>query len=101
MVARDRIEIGGSCAISWDTQIMDTDIHKIFFDQQRVNEDAPVKIGNRVWVCSGAKIGKGVKGKDNTIIASDAPITKSIKSGDCIVTWMPIRMLRSGVQWEV
>ena len=101
IVARDRIEIGVDCAISWDTQIMDTDIHKIYSGHQYINKDVPVMIGNHVWVCSGVKIGKGVQINDNTIIASGALITKSIETEDCVVTGMPTKMIRSNIHWEM
>ena len=101
IVARKKIEIGNDSAISWNTQIIDTDIHKIYLDSSYINKDSFVIIGNHVWVCSGAKICKGVRVEDNTVIASEALITKSIGIGNCIVTGMPLKTIKLNINWEL
>lgn len=100
VVSRKNISIGENCAISWDTQIMDTDMHKIKSEGRRSNPDKQVTVGDRVWICSGAKIAKGSSIQDDTVVAANALITKKIEQGNCVVTGMPIKILKSEITWE-
>src|SRR5690349_13668896 len=58
---RQSVTIGRRCAISWQVQIMDDDLHVITVDGEDRPEVAPVSIGDHVWIASRATIMKGVR----------------------------------------
>lgn len=60
-MAAENILIGADCAISWNTQIMDSDSHKIFSGGERTNPNKSIVIGNRVWIASRVIISKGAE----------------------------------------
>ena len=68
IVCKNRIEIGSDCFVSWGSQMMDSDFHAITVSGRRINEDAPISIGNKVWIGSRVTILKGTSiGSDNII----------------------------------
>src|ERR1035438_9477172 len=52
------VSIGANCAIAWDVLIMDADFHWL---DGSSGQDAPVVIGDEVWIGAGACILKGVR----------------------------------------
>lgn len=78
IIARQKVEIGNNCAISWDVQILDSDFHNIIVDGQKNVETSPVIIGNNVWIGSRATILKGVTVGDGAVIASGAVVIDDI-----------------------
>ena len=101
IVAEGHIEIGSGCAVSWNTQIMDTDIHKLIECESIVNKHKDVVIGNHVWIGSRVTIGKGVSIPNDTIVACDSLILKSFDKEKCAITGMPIKVIKKEVDWEM
>lgn len=99
VISTNKITIGNECRISWNTQIMDTDFHDIFLNGCLLNSSRPVMIGNHVWICSGAKIYKGVEIANGCVICADSSIRHKIVRSNCIFTGMPIRILRENIEW--
>ena len=75
IVCANEITIGNHSVISWNTQIMDTDFHKVMVDDTVINLDQKVCIGNNVWICSHSIVAKEVNIPDDCIIASGSYIT--------------------------
>jgi acetyltransferase-like isoleucine patch superfamily enzyme len=90
------VSIGGGCAIAWEVLIMDTDFHRI---DGRADSDAPVRLGDRVWVGVGAKILKGVTVGDGAIVAAGAVVTRDVPAG-ALVAGSPARVVREHVSWD-
>ena len=103
IVAADKVSIGEGCAISWNTQIMDTDFHSMYEGKNRVNTDMPVSIGNHVWIASHVLIMKGVVLPNNTVVAAGSIINKGKYNiqNDCVITGLPNRMLKENISWEM
>lgn len=101
LIATRKVKIGSDCAISWNTQIMDTDYHKIYDRGTVVNPDCEIEIGNHVWIASLVTIMKGSKIPDGTVIAARSMINSSCKidSNDCVVTGLPFTILKKSVDW--
>lgn len=59
VVAKKNIVIGNDCLISWDTQIMDSDLHNIFSEGKIINDDDAIVVEDHVWICSKAILLKG------------------------------------------
>ena len=80
------IRFGDDCLLSWDILIMDTDFHKIANRYGViVNTPLPINIGNHVWICCRNTILKGVTIPDNSVIAANSTITKSISEKNCVI----------------
>lgn len=56
IVASEKISIGSDSIVSWNTQILDTDFHKIYVNGCVTNENEEIIIGNHVWIASGVTI---------------------------------------------
>lgn len=97
ILARNSITIGSRCAISWDCQLMDDDLHRIGPGKRATS--APIIIGNHVLINSRVTILKGVRIGDGAVIAAGSLVTKDVPSR-ALVGGVPARLLRSGVEWS-
>jgi acetyltransferase-like isoleucine patch superfamily enzyme len=95
----DHIRIGSGCSISWNTNIMDGNIHELVIAGRPRPRSAPVTIGNRVWIGSGATILAGTKIGDNSIIAAASVVTADVPSG-VVVAGNPARVIANDATWE-
>jgi acetyltransferase-like isoleucine patch superfamily enzyme len=99
LISRKSIFIGSNSIISWDTQIMDTDLHGIYQNEKLLNEDRGVVIGDNVWIGSRCNILKGCKIADNNVIASGSNIYSHVEGHNQVVSGSPIKVLKSDVSW--
>ena len=75
------ISIGKHCAISWNTNILDTDIHTIQYSKEgKNNHDYRVDIGNKVWIGANSTILKGTIIEDNCIVAANYLVNGRLRS---------------------
>ena len=82
LFSSESIDIGNDCLIAPFVYIVDSD-HNIE-KEKRINEQpnsaAPVKIGNDVWIGTGAKILKGVTIENGAVIAAGAIVKSDVKA---------------------
>jgi acetyltransferase-like isoleucine patch superfamily enzyme len=96
----DKIEIGSNCAIAWNTTIIDTDFHHIYYPDGRENQlTAPVKIGDKVWIGCNCTILKGVTIGDNAVIGANTLVNKDVPP-NCLAVGNPMRIIREGIDWK-
>lgn len=102
ILCKKDINIGAKCFISWDVQIMDTDFHKLYYDEDnKANQSInPVSIGNNVWIGSGVKIMKGVKIGNGAVIGAGSIVTRDIPDNSLAVG-IPAKVIKSNIKWEV
>jgi acetyltransferase-like isoleucine patch superfamily enzyme len=98
IVCNKHISIGNNSLISWDVEIADNDGHYVLCDGHE--ESKPVIIGKNVWICSRAKILKGVTIGDGSIVATGAIVTKDVPA-NCLVGGVPAKIIKTGVSWKV
>jgi len=82
LFSSESIEIGNDCLIAPFVYIVDSD-HNIEKDKlinEQSNSTAPVKIGNDVWIGTGAKILKGVSIENGAVIAAGAIVKSDVKA---------------------
>ena len=95
----DHIKIGSGCSISWNTNIMDGNVHELIIGGRPRPRSAPVTIGDRVWVGSGATILAGTTIGDQSVIAAASVVTADVPSG-VVVGGNPARVIANDVTWE-
>jgi len=80
LFASEKIEIGRDCLIAPFVYIVDSDhnIDKGQLINQQANSTSPIKIGNDVWIGTGAKILKGVTIEDGAVIAAGALVKDDV-----------------------
>jgi len=73
----DSITLGNEVIISWDCLILDRDYHST---NGNLEQCAPVRIEDRVWIGCRAIILKGVTIGEDAVVAAGAVVTKDVPS---------------------
>lgn len=93
------VTIGEHCAISWDVEILDTDIHALLDNTgQPLERTAPVLIEDRVWIGARAIILKGVTIGHDSVVAAGSVVTQSVPPNS-ICAGNPARVIKSTCGW--
>lgn len=100
IVVSEAVTFGRDCAIGWDVQVLDDDHHLFDGGSGPRRRTGPIRIGDRVWVGSGAKIFKGVDIADGCVVAGGAVVTRSVTEPNSLIAGNPARVMRSAVRWE-
>lgn len=82
LFASERIEIGNNCLIAPFVYLVDSD-HTIARNQlinKQPNQTAAIKIGDDVWIGTGAKILKGVRIGTGAVIAAGALVKDDVEA---------------------
>lgn len=88
------ISIGQGVAIARGVSIMDSDQHDIV----GAAKTAPVTIGDKVWIGTGAIVLKGVTIGDGAVIAAGAVVSRDVPPG-MLAAGVPARAVRP-VEWS-
>ena len=94
----NKITIGSYCNFGGNTAIWDTDFHSLEFQDRRIHnvstiKNAPIFIGDDVFVGANSIILKGVTIGDRVIIGAGSVVTKSIPA-DEIWAGNPAKFIR-------
>lgn len=107
----NRIEIGDNTAISYDVTIIDNNSHPIHPEDRKLMrhtehgslerqpmfaESAPIIIGENCWIGTQVRIQKGVIIGDNSIVAANSVVTKSVPA-NCIVAGIPAKIVKTDI----
>ena len=91
------IEIGKGCSISDNVNIVDSDSHFLYGQKDR--RDAPVIIGDHVWIGKNTIVLKGVTIGEGAVVGAGSVVTKSVPA-NCLVAGNPARVIRENITWE-
>lgn len=80
-----QITIDEGTGIGWDCEIMDGDLHKIWFGKIIFPDSKEIYIGKHVLVTKKVLIQKGVSIADGCIISAGSILTGKIKKTHCMV----------------
>lgn len=110
----NRVEIGAYTAIANGATICDNNNHPIspaFRRQMRLTPEgddmrmwrhsanAPIIIGENCWIGANVRICKGVEIGDNSIVAANSVVTKSVPA-NCIVAGNPAKIVKTDIDLE-
>jgi len=102
IIAFKYVKLGDDCQLSWDILIMDTDLHPIRNEQEKIiNEPAFVSIGNKVWIGCRSLILKGVNIPDNSVIGANTHVYKSLDKANCVYVGNPVKPVIENITWEM
>jgi tetrahydrodipicolinate N-acetyltransferase len=93
------VSIGAECTVSWDVQILDSDLHTLTVGGKARPMSAPVRIGNRVWIGTRAVALKGVTIGDGAVVAAGAVVTEDV-APRAIVGGIPARLIGVADSWD-
>lgn len=100
IICRKEIVFGENVLISWNCQIMDTDFHKIIENENIVNEDRKIYIGNHIWIGSSSIILKGTSLPDNSVVAAGSVVTREFGESDILIGGVPAKIIKKGITWK-
>lgn len=101
IICRNLITFGDNCLLSWQIQIMDSDLHMIEnYDGVQINKDAPIHIQDHVWISSRAMILKGSEIASNCVVAANSVISNRFKDENLLIGGVPAKILKTGIVWK-
>lgn len=101
IVCFHKISFGDNCLLSWQIMMMDTDFHKIYEGDNIVNGDAPISVGNNVWIGARSTILKGTTIPDGCVVAANSLVTKSFSETNTIIGGSPASVLKKDIKWTL
>lgn len=98
LIAKNSISIGKYSWISWNGQILDSDMHSVIQNGIESDFTKPVRIGNNVWIGNGVTVLKGVTVNDGAIVAACSVVTKDVPPRS-LVAGIPSKVIKNEVTW--
>jgi acetyltransferase-like isoleucine patch superfamily enzyme len=99
IVCMENIRIGRQCAISWNVEIIDSNLHELSTQGSGRPLTAPIHIGDRVWIGANAKILKGVTIGSGAVIAAGSVVSKDVPSRT-LVAGVPAQVIKESISWK-
>ena len=91
--------IGDNVMLGWDVTILDGDGHTVYQNNIPKPTLRPYHIGNHVWICAEARLLKGVKIPDNSIVGFGSLVTKSFDEAHCLIAGTPAKVVQHQIDW--
>lgn len=99
LVVNSRVAIGSNCAISWNFNLMDDDLHSIIIDGEKQASLKNITIGNHVWVGSNVTILKGASIGNNSVVAAGS-VVNGIFPDHVLIGGIPAKIIKNNVNWD-
>lgn len=101
-VCYKEITIGRDVQFAWDSLVMDSDAHKIYTAEgNRMNEDKPIIIGDKVWLACQNTLLKGTMIGNNCVVGACSLLNKEYTEGGVIIAGSPARIVKQISGWEL
>lgn len=98
-----KIEFGDYNLLSWQVQLIDSDLHDIYAKDEAtiaINPPAAIITGDSVWFCSRANVLKGVTIPSNCIIAANSNVVHTLTDSFCIYAGNPAKVIKRNITWD-
>jgi acetyltransferase-like isoleucine patch superfamily enzyme len=93
------VTIGSRCAISWRVAIFDfIGGHPLTIEGRRLEDTAPIEIGDEVLIGAGATVLRGVTIGAGAVVAAASVVTRDVPSG-VLIAGNPARVISTDVNW--
>ena len=95
------VEIGRDCMIADHTEFWATDSHSLLdaSTMKRINRDQPIRIGDHVWICQGAKVLKGVQIRHDAVVGMGSVVVRDVEAAT-VSAGNPNREIRKNITWR-
>ena len=101
IVCAKEITFGDDCLLSWDVLVMDTDEHPLYNkDNERINPDKPIVVGNHVWIGCKCILLKGAEVPNDTVLAAGTLLKSAFAGENQVIGGNPPSILKREVHWE-
>ena len=101
IVCAKEITFGDDCLLAWDILVMDTDEHPLYDkDNERINPDKPIVVGNHVWIGCKCILLKGAEVPNDTVLAAGTLLKSAFAGDNQVIGGNPPSILKREVHWE-
>lgn len=101
VICNKKIKIGDNSLISWDCLILDTDFHKIYNNEEILNEDKQIEIGNHVWIGAKTTILKGTIIPNDSVVGAGSLCVGPFFDENAIYAGHPIELIKRNINWHI
>ena len=100
IVCAKEITFGDDSLLAWDVLVMDTDEHPLFDkDNERINPDKPIVVGNHVWIGCKCVLLKGAEVPNDTVLAAGTLLKSAFAGENQVIGGNPPSILKRDVRW--
>jgi len=101
IVCAKEITFGDDCLLAWDVLVMDTDEHPLYNkDNERINPDKPIVVGNHVWIGCKCVLLKGAEVPNDSVLAAGTLLKSAFAGDNQVIGGNPPSILKREVRWE-
>lgn len=97
IMCSNSITIGAGVRIGRNVSIRDWNGQHVIVSPSYKNE-APVNIGDRVWLCSGCMIMPGVTIGEGSVVGANAVVTRDVPARSLVVG-SPAKVVKTDIEW--
>lgn len=94
------ISFGNGILVGWNVCFITDDGHSFFVNNQRLEREKPIIIGEHVWIASDTKIAKGTIIADNCIVAQNSLVNTTFYEKNTLIGGIPAKVIKKNVSWE-
>lgn len=94
------IRFGDNCSLGWNITVNTSDGHHIWHNGDKVEMEAPVVVGNNVWLTPEVTLLKGVVIPSHCIVAQRAVVTHQFKDEHCLIGGIPAKIVTRNISWK-
>lgn len=95
------IVFGDDVQFSWDCLVMDSDTHRIYYENKKINEDQKIVFGNKIWIGCRCTILKGSNIPDGCVIGAMSCVTGNKFENNTIIAGVPAKSIKKIISWEI
>ena len=94
--------IGDDCLFSWGIKLRTSDGHSIIdiATNKAINLPEDVVIADRVWCSEDVKFLKGCAVSSDSVVGSNALVTKKFDKTNVIIAGTPARIVKENIRWD-